>query len=110
MVLLDKLMTIKELRLPAWAMHGAMGILTLGLGYTIAEVKNSRNAREVLVDRVVQEIVPNIMGRLLAHDIQIAALSGSQERIEKKVDLSLEKQDMTNRAVARLEAKIDRLR
>ena len=99
----------RELQLPKWVLHLALGGMTFGGGYLVNEIRTANTARQQVLDVLVQQRVPEMLQRLAVHDIQISALNGSQERIERKVDLTLEKQDQLVRSVARIEAKVDRI-
>ena len=74
----------RELQLPRWVLHMGLASATFGGGYLVNEIRTQNTARQQVLDVLIQQRVPEMLQRLAVHDIQIAALNGSQERIEKE--------------------------
>lgn len=96
--------------LPRWASHTLLLVLMAVVGYGASEIKRSRETKEAMVERVVVHEVPELRADVAVLQIKVAALNGSQERIERKVDNVQDKLEAIARSQARLEALIRNVR
>lgn len=100
---------LKGLHLPNKVLHTLLAVASVGFGYMAHSIKASRENEDVRVRHVVEEVVPGLLGDVAVLKIQMASFGGMQERADKKTDLLVEEMKGVNRAIARMEAKFDRL-